>query len=126
MTSARNLGMSFGKLDSPAYSNSMRPMSSAPLDPAVVGRLPASGDNVAIAVRRLETGDVIAFHDGARPLTHTVLEGHRFAVRPIRAGESLLSWGMPFGIALRDISPGDYVCNQSILDAQRDAEWHQI
>ena len=91
-------------------------MSISPLDPTLVGRLPASGDNVAIAVRRLEAGTTLTFGDTRRPLAHTVLEGHRFAVEPIAAGAPLLSWGLPFGTALTDIAPGDYVCNQSTLE----------
>ncbi|MEY2880668.1 MAG: hypothetical protein RLZZ15_3048 [Verrucomicrobiota bacterium] len=91
-------------------------MASAVLPFAAAGRLPAPGDNTAIAIRRLEAGATIALPDGPHALTHTVLEGHRFAVRPIRAGEPLLSWGLPFGTALVDVAPGDYVCNQSSLD----------
>ncbi|HEX2854688.1 MAG TPA: UxaA family hydrolase [Opitutaceae bacterium] len=91
-------------------------MATAPLDPASVSRLPAPGDNVAIAVRRLEAGTALVFPGGPRALTHTVLEGHRFAVRAIAPDERLLSWGLPFGIATRAIAPGDYVCNQSMLD----------
>jgi altronate dehydratase len=72
---------------------------------------------VAIAVRRLEAGTLVALPTGARPLDHTILEGHRFAVRPIARGEPLLSWGLPFGTALVDIPAGDYVCNQSMLAA---------
>ncbi len=80
-----------------------------------VGRIPAPGDNAAIAVRRLEAGTEIA-HDGAHlTLRHTVLEGHRFAPVPVAAGQSLFSWGLPFGVALCDIAPGDYVCNEKIL-----------
>lgn len=93
-------------------------------DALAVGRLPAPGDNVAIAVRRLEAGERLVFPDGAggpeamaRELPHTVLEGHRFVLRRISAGEALLSWGFPFGIALRDLSPGEYVCNESMLKA---------
>ena len=92
-------------------------MAHAPLAPDSIGRLPAPGDNVAIAVRRLEAGTVLAFPAGARTLAHTVLEGHRFAVKNIAAGEPLLSWGLPFGTALAPVAPGDYVCNQSMLDA---------
>ncbi|HVS53956.1 MAG TPA: UxaA family hydrolase [Opitutaceae bacterium] len=92
-------------------------MSSAPLPFASVARLPAPEDNVAIAIRRLEAGEILALPGGARPIAHTVLEGHRFAVQPIAAGAPLLSWGMPFGHALAPIAPGDYVCNQSMLDA---------
>jgi altronate dehydratase len=92
-------------------------MPTTPLGPAVVGRLPAPRDNVAIAVRRLDAGTVLAFAGGPRALQHTILEGHRFAVRNIRAGEPLLSWGLPFGVATRDLASGDYVCNSSILAA---------
>ncbi len=92
-------------------------MNPAQLDPTIVGRLPAPGDNVAIAVRRFEAGQILLFPSGPRALEHTVLEGHRFAVQPIAAGEPLLSWGLPFGTALTAIAPGDYVCNQSMLDA---------
>ena len=52
-------------------------------------------------------------------LTHTILEGHRFAIEPIAEGEPLLSWGLPFGRALRAIEPGEYLCNAGILEALR-------
>ena len=86
---------------------------------AAVSRLPAPGDNVAIAIRRLEAGEVLAFAGGDRALPHTVLEGHRFAVAPIAAGAPLLSWGYPFGRALAPLAPGDYVANASMLQALR-------
>ncbi len=89
---------------------------SEPLPLQAVGRLPAPGDNVAIAIRRLEAGTVVTLDAGAHTLAHTVLEGHRFTVRPVAAGEALLSWGLPFGHALTAIPAGTYVCNQSILD----------
>jgi altronate dehydratase len=92
------------------------PLMSAPLPLHAVGRLPAPGDNVAIAIRQLEAGTLIALPDGPVALAHTVLEGHRFSVRAIAAGEPLLSWGETFGHALTPIAPGFYVCNQSILD----------
>ena len=95
----------------------MTAMSSAPLPLDSVCRLPAPGDNVAIAIRRLEAGTWLALPSGPRELAHTVLEGHRFAVRPIARSEALLSWGLPFGTALVDLASGDYVCNQSMLAA---------
>ena len=90
-----------------------------------VGRVPAPGDNVAIATRRLEAGTLIAHADRQLRLSHTVLEGHRFALQAISTGEPLLSWGLPFGRAIRDLSPGDYVCNAKILSvlAERDIDF---
>ncbi|GAB5560967.1 MAG: hypothetical protein SynsKO_26140 [Synoicihabitans sp.] len=88
-----------------------------PLNFHDIGRLPAPGDNVAIAVKQLEPGTQIALPDGICTISHTVMEGHRFAVRPIAPTEALLSWELPFGNALSAIHPGDYVCNASILEA---------
>ena len=81
-----------------------------------VGRIPAQGDNVAIAVQRIEAGSEIQYGKQIFEIPHTVMEGHRFVLQQIANGESLLSWGLPFGRAIRDIQPGEYVCNQSIID----------
>ena len=88
-----------------------------PFDQA--GCIPAPGDNVAIASHCLHVGTRITTAESALALPHTVLEGHRFAIVPIAIGEPLLSWGLPFGTAIRDIAPGDYVCNAKILEALR-------
>ncbi len=90
-----------------------------------VARLPAAGDNVAIATRRLEAGTALAHGEAEIVLGHTVLEGHRFALEPIAADQHLLSWGLPFGTALRAIAPGEYVCNAKILQAlaERDIDF---
>ncbi|WP_438481299.1 UxaA family hydrolase [Oleiharenicola lentus] len=89
---------------------------SAPLPFAALGRLPAPGDNVAIAIRQIEAGTIVELPGGPQTIAHTILEGHRFSVRAIAAGEPLLSWGETFGHALTAIAPGSYICNQSILD----------
>ena len=96
----------------------------SPHDPSAlrldsVGRLPAPNDNCAIAIRRLDPGTVIT-HDGISfTLTHTVLEGHRFAITPIVVGAELTSWGLPFGRAVLALRAGDYVCNATMLAALR-------
>lgn len=84
-----------------------------------IGRLPLPGDNVAIATRRLPAGAEITDHDQRFTLDHTIMEGHRFAIRPLAMGEALLSWNLPFGVALKPIEPGNYVCNAAMLDALR-------
>ena len=85
-----------------------------------VGRLPAPGDNVAMATRRLEAGTRVSYEGSEFTVGHTVLEGHRFAVEPVAEGEDLLSWGLRFGRAIRDIAPGDYACNEKILRVLRE------
>ena len=90
-----------------------------------VARVPAPGDNVAIATRRLAAGTVVADGADAFSLSHTILEGHRFVRAPIAEGARLTSWGLPFGIATRDLVPGEYVCNEKILAAlaERDIDF---
>ncbi len=84
-----------------------------------VGRLPAAGDNAAIAVRRLEAGTGVEYQGLRFTLSHTVLEGHRFAVRSVAAGKQLLSWGLPFGVASRRIVAGEYVRNAKMVEVLR-------
>ena len=85
---------------------------------ASVARLPSPNDNVAIATQMLESGTRIRYYDEHEfELSHTILEGHRFAIQPISEDAPLLSWGLPFGYATRAIAPGDYVCNQKMIDS---------
>ena len=82
-----------------------------------VARLPAPDDNVAIATQRLDAETQIQSDGEQFSLSHSVLEGHRFAIQSIAKGDPLLSWELPFGYASRSIEPGDYVCNQKMIDA---------
>ena len=82
-----------------------------------VARLPSPNDNVAIATQMLESGTRIRYDEHEFELSHTILEGHRFAIQPISEEAPLLSWGLPFGYATRSIAPGDYVCNQKMIDS---------
>jgi len=84
-----------------------------------VARLPSPRDNVAIASQTLPAGTHIAWHGSHLEIDYTVLEGHRFAVTAVGQGEPLLSWGLPFGFATRDIEPGNYICNERVLWALR-------
>ena len=79
-----------------------------------IGRLPDPADNCAIAIRDLPAGTTVEYGDRTFPLSHTVLEGHRFATVPITKGAELTSWGQRFGVATRDIAPGEYVMNDGV------------
>lgn len=82
-------------------------------------RLPLPGDNCAVAIRQLDAGTVIHYEGQAFTLDYTIMEGHRFAVKTIVPGEELLSWELPFGVALQAIHPGYYVINDAVLDELR-------
>lgn len=87
-----------------------------------VARLPAPGDNAQIAIRTLPAGTEVETGSEVWRLKESVLEGHRFAMRRILKGERLLSWGLPFGLALRDIQAGEYLCNAKILEEMRERQ----
>ena len=82
-----------------------------------IGLLPTSSDNVAIATKVIEVGTEIHYNDHPFSISHTILEGHRFAVDSIPIGQYLLSWGLPFGTAIEPINPGDYVSNKKMLES---------
>ncbi|MEM7028417.1 MAG: UxaA family hydrolase [Chloroflexota bacterium] len=82
-----------------------------------IGRLPHPDDNVAIATQILPAGTEIQMGEQGFRLDYTVLVGHRFAIKPIAPDEGLLSWGLPFGRATKPITPGQYVCNDGMIEA---------
>ena len=59
-----------------------------------VARLPAPGDNVAIATQEISAGTRIQFEKDRFTLSHSVLEGHRFAIESIGEGEPLYYHGV--------------------------------
>ena len=65
----------------------------------------------------LDKGLKVLYKDKLLTLSHDVLEGHRFAIQDISAGDNLYSWGMPFGKATGFIQAGSYVCNDGVLES---------
>jgi altronate dehydratase len=88
-------------------------------------RLPLSGDNCAIATRRLEPGTHLQWQGKTIRICQPILTGHRFLLKPVSKEEELFSWGLPFGIAERDIGPGEYLLNQGMAEelALRDLDF---
>ena len=93
------------------------PQGKLEIDFTSVARLPSPDDNVAIATQTLEGSTGIRYNGEHFQLSHTILEGHRFAIASISEEAPLLSWGLPFGFATRPIAPGDYVRNQKMIDS---------
>ena len=80
-----------------------------------VALLPSKDDNAAIATKIIQKGTKIRFEmKTIFEIDSKCLEGHRFCVRTIRKGEHITSWGMPFAVATKDLSPGSYLCNDRI------------
>ena len=62
-------------------------------------------DNVAVALRDLAAGETVVNITLAEP----VPGGHKFAIRSIGSGESVIKYAYPIGTATRDIPAGSHV-----------------
>ena len=66
-------------------------------------------DNVAVALADLAAGETPVADGAAVLLREPIGRGHKFALRPIKAGEAVVKYDMPIGRAVRDISAGSLV-----------------
>jgi altronate hydrolase len=71
-------------------------------------------DNVATALVPLAAGQRIETESGAVTLAAAIPRGHKFALRPIRAGEPVLKYGQPIGRATAAIAPGEHVHSHNV------------
>ncbi|HWU94821.1 MAG TPA: altronate dehydratase family protein, partial [Sphingomonas sp.] len=73
----------------------------------------APNDSTATALRDLEAGEQAL----GVTLSEPVAKGHKVAVKPIAAGEPVLKFGFPIGVATRDIAPGEHVHTHNVSTA---------
>jgi hypothetical protein len=74
----------------------------------------APADNVAVALRPLAAGEGILLDGGAFTVDRDIAVGHKLAARAIAAGESILKYNCPIGIATCDILAGAYVHTHNV------------
>jgi hypothetical protein len=74
----------------------------------------AVDDNVAVATRTIEAGEIVAIDGQPVRIRETIPTGHKVAIRPIAAGEKITKYGAPIGSATRDIMPGQYVHTHNV------------
>jgi altronate hydrolase len=84
--------------------------------PAVALQI-AQNDNVASAVRDLEAGERVVIGEAAITVTAPIPRGHKFALSGIKAGDAVLKFGWPIGVATADIGQGDHVHSQNLATA---------
>lgn len=66
-------------------------------------------DKVAVALKLLSAGDVLDVEGSVITLSEDIPRGHKFALCPIAAGDSVIKYGCPIGIAKEEILPGAWV-----------------
>ena len=73
----------------------------------------APDDSTATALRDMAAGEEALGVTLAGP----VAKGHKVAVKPIAAGEPVLKFGFPIGLATRAIAPGEHVHTHNVATA---------
>ena len=69
----------------------------------------ASGDNVAVALREIQTGEPLELEGISLRAAEPIAQGHKIALSAIPAGSSIIKYGVPIGHATEDIRPGAWV-----------------
>ena len=66
-------------------------------------------DNVFVARVRLKAGKTVETGSGSAPLDRDIALAHKIARRAITAGEKILKYGAPIGVATEAIAPAAHV-----------------
>lgn len=66
-------------------------------------------DNVAVALVPLSKGTVIKLDDITLTLTEDIMQGHKFSLKNLRPGDSIIKYGNPIGHATAEIPAGSWI-----------------
>ena len=77
-------------------------------------------DNVAVALRPLAKGETMGKAGAEVCRREDIPQGHKFALRPIKAGEEVVKYGFRIGYAKEDIEAGAWVHVHNVKTALGD------
>ena len=75
-------------------------------------------DNVATALQALEPGRDLTLDVGVVSVRDAVPSGHKIALRVIRAGEAVIKYGSPIGLATVEIPAGSHVHTHNLASTR--------
>ncbi len=75
-------------------------------------------DNVATALQALEPGRDLTLDNGVVSVRDAVPSGHKIALRVIRAGEAVIKYGSPIGLATVEIPAGSHVHTHNLASTR--------
>ncbi|HWV57917.1 MAG TPA: altronate dehydratase family protein [Longimicrobiales bacterium] len=71
-------------------------------------------DDVAVAVRALASGERLSVDGATLTIADDIPAGHKFALRPIAAGEPVHKYGFPIGVATEPIPTGAWIHSHNL------------
>ena len=77
-------------------------------------------DNVAVALRPIEAGETLQVAGTEVTTQEEIPQGHKFALKPIKAGEEVVKYGFRIGYAKEDIQAGKWVHVHNVKTALGD------
>ena len=75
-------------------------------------------DNVATALEPLEAGRQLDLGELSVTTVEAIPSGHKVALRPIAAGEAVIKYGSPIGIASAAIAAGAHVHTHNVSSSR--------
>lgn len=75
-------------------------------------------DNVATALQDIKKNTVLTIDGVNITLNSDINFEHKFALKAIKKGELVIKYGVPIGIAYKDISLGDHVHMHNLKSQQ--------
>lgn len=66
-------------------------------------------DNVAVALRPAAAGEILPIGTGGVTALEEIPQGHKIAIKPIKAGADVVKYGFRIGVAKEDIAKGSWV-----------------
>ena len=75
-------------------------------------------DNVATALQPLDGGRVLDLGTAAITVLEAIPVGHKIALRAITAGEPVIKYGSPIGLATADIAAGAHVHTHNLSSSR--------
>jgi hypothetical protein len=76
-----------------------------------------AADNVLVTMTRLTAGETLIVEGDRLILTNELGLGHKIARRAIAAGEPIIKYGAPVGVATARIAPGEHVHVHNVRSA---------
>lgn len=77
-------------------------------------------DNVAVALRPIKEGECLTAAGEEVKTLEEIPQGHKFALKPIKAGEDVVKYGFRIGHAKEDIQPGQWIHVHNVKTALGD------
>lgn len=77
-------------------------------------------DNVAVALRPAAAGEILPISTAGITALEEIPQGHKIAIKPIKAGENVIKYGFRIGVAKEDIAAGSWVHIHNVKTALGD------